>query len=388
MDWTSHAQRLADEITDSPSRWRNIVAATPRHLLAPSWWEATGDGWRAVVGERDPSAWMAAAYGARRSVVTRVGDWHADLADHGMELTGGRPTSSATMPALTVQMLGHLRLFKEARILDCGTGSGYGAALMSRLVTDENVTSVDIDKAVVDKASDRLAALNLFPYMAAVDATTGGLPEEADDGYDRLLATFSVQAIPAAWLRVLRVGGRFVTTLTGTSAILTAHKTEDGGADGRIARDWASFIPARHGEDYPPTLIDAQLPALRIRDGELVEIGRYPVLKVTEAWELHTMHTLACPGVEHHFEQHGEGIDAVRTAFMTHSDGSWARAVQRGEQQPEIHQGGPQRLWSVLDELRERWLRDGSLPVYGSTVQVDPDGTIHLKRGRWEATLT
>ena len=54
---------------------------------------------------------------------------------------------------------------------------------------------------------------------------------------------------------------------------------------------------------------------------------------------------------------------------------------------PVIHQAGPRRLWNDLDSLRERWLRDGSLPAYGSTVAITPDGTITFTRGRWQAIL-
>jgi hypothetical protein len=42
----------------------------------------------------------------------------------------------------------------------------------------------------------------------------------------------------------------------------------------------------------------------------------------------------------------------------------------------------------VLEVHRDRWVRDGYLQVYGSTATITPDGTVHLRRGRWEATIT
>ena len=33
------------------------------------------------------------------------------------------------------------------------------------------------------------------------------------------------------------------------------------------------------------------------------------------------------------------------------------------------------------------WLRDGSLPVYGASATITPDGGIHLRRGQWRASL-
>ena len=54
---------------------------------------------------------------------------------------------------------------------------------------------------------------------------------------------------------------------------------------------------------------------------------------------------------------------------------------------PLVHQSGPRRLWNTLDGLRADWLRDGSLPAYGATVTINPDGSLHFRRGRWTADI-
>jgi hypothetical protein len=72
---------------------------------------------------------------------------------------------------------------------------------------------------------------------------------------------------------------------------------------------------------------------------------------------------------------------------MIHPDGSWARATATGDQAPTVHQAGPRRLWDILDDLRLVWLREGSLPAHGAKVTITPDGSIHLNRGRWRATI-
>jgi hypothetical protein len=72
---------------------------------------------------------------------------------------------------------------------------------------------------------------------------------------------------------------------------------------------------------------------------------------------------------------------------MVHEDGSWARAVQTGNEPGVVHQGGPRRLWDVLDRARDHWLENGSLPLYGARVRITPDGVIHLRRGRWTAVI-
>ena len=96
------------------------------------------------------------------------------------------------------------------------------------------------------------------------------------------------------------------------------------------------------------------------------------------------MITVLVPGVEHYYREE----DGRRTAWMLHPDGSWARASAEGSDPPVVHQSGARRLWDLLDEVREMWLREGSLPVYGASATISPNGSIHLRRGKWCATLS
>ena len=85
----------------------------------------------------------------------------------------------------------------------------------------------------------------------------------------------SVRPIPASWLTALRPGGRLVTVISNTSLIITANKTEDGGAVGRVEWDRAMFMPARTGADYPPSRDDV-LAGLRDRDGDRSPLAVIP----------------------------------------------------------------------------------------------------------------
>jgi protein-L-isoaspartate O-methyltransferase len=313
MDWKARADRLAAEVTHPASRWRPLVAAMPRHVFVPRWWAWSQRGpslwhdtWELRDGPADPAAWLDAAY-SDKSLVTRVGPLHADHAGPADRPTG-RPTSSTTMPGLVVHMYRHAMIGDGMRVLDVGTGSGYGCALLTR---------------------------------------------------------------------------RLVTTITGTALIITADKRPDGGATGRAEWDRAGFMHARAGLDYPPGLPE-QFGAIHDADGDHVGAGRYPVANITMAWDLFSAVGVTVPGVQHHYQ---ENEDGRRTAWLLHPDGSWARATAMGDDPPVVHQAGPRRLWDTVDELRHAWLRDGSLPGYGSSVAVDPDGTLHLERGQWKATI-
>lgn len=375
MAWQDHAARLAVSVTPCGSRWREPVATVPRHLLVPRWWDtppgAAYGSWEPHDGPGDEDDWLATSY-SDQTLITQMAGRHADHARPG-DVVVGRPTSSSTLPSLVVRMLRHGEICEGMSVLDVATGSGYSAALLCRLLGDRLVTSIDVDPYLTDAAAGRLDAIGFRPQVLTCDAT-GPLP---GDGYDRIVSMVSVRPIPASWLAALKPGGRLVTVIANTSLILTATKTEDGGATGRIEPDWAMFMPARSGGDYPPRL-DELFAAVRDQDGEHVGRGRYPIVDVGGAWELWSMLEIVAPGIEHRYD---EGPDGRRTAWMLHADGSWARAVATGPDLPDVHQGGPRRLWDILDDIREYWLRNGALPLRGARVFVLPDGVIRLWRG-------
>jgi protein-L-isoaspartate O-methyltransferase len=371
VSWRDHAERLAALAAHPVSRWRPAIAATPRHVFVPAWWEGGGDGgWLRRDAGQDP----AGPY-RNRSLVTRAGPAHADHAAAG-DRAEGRPTSSSTKPGLVVAMYRHGMIGDGMDVLDIGTGSGYGTALLCARLGGQHVTSIDVDPYLVRAAAARLEHIGLHPGVRAGDAT-GPL----DGEWDRIVSMTSVSPVPASWLNALRPGGRIVTTITGTGVLITADKDSGGGACGRAEWHQAGFMHSRTGPDYPPSLLD-QHPQARDGDGEHVTASPYPLPRAW-SWELSSMLAVTVPGISDHYGEH----DGVRTAWLLHPDGSWARATATGDEPPVVRQAGPQRLWDILDALRYRWLRDGSLPVYGSDVAIAPDGAVTFTRGAWTATI-
>ncbi|MBD0710663.1 MULTISPECIES: methyltransferase domain-containing protein [unclassified Streptomyces] len=376
--WQEHAERHAERVADPDSRWFAPVARTARHALVPRWWEADGEGrWALRDGPADPVGWAEAAY-SDRSLVTRVGPLHADHARPG-DRPEGLPTSSATMPSLIVRMLRHARLGDGLSVLDLGTGAGGLTAYACRRLGERCVTSLDVDSYLVEAARERLARMGLAPRMVTADAT-GHIPGT----YDRIVSTVGLPAGPALRpvVAALKPGGRLTTTLGRTCLIVTGWKLKDGAVSGVVERDMAGFMPARSGADYPPAL--ARLLAhARTADGEERTTGRYPVLNLAEAWELRSLLEVVSPGVECAYEADGR----ARTALLAHPDGSWARAFAEWTDPPEVHQGGPRRLWAKLESLRHRLNAEGVLPLLGARALVTPDGVVHLSRGNWRGTL-
>ncbi len=377
MDWQPRALTLAGQVTHAVSRWREPVAVTPRHLFAPRWWTANGGGWDLRDGPADVPAWLDAAY-TDQTLVTQVGTVHADLARPGQQ-AAGRPASSSTLPSLAVQMYRHARITDGTDVLDVGTGSGYGTALLARRLGAQHVTSIDVDPYLTKASAERLDGIALHPQLVTCDAT-GPLPGD----YDRIVSMTAVRPVPPSWLTALRPGGRLVTTITGTTAILTGDKLDDGRAFGRIERDWAGFMAVRHGPGYPPQPGDGCEELLN-GDGEYVAPGRYPLVIPEDTWELRTMLSIEHPGIVSHHQPHSDG---TATVWLVHADGSWARAEgEPGKAAPLVHQGGPRQLWDLIDGLRDRWLAEGAFPVYGAVAMVETDGTIRLARGAWRAAI-
>lgn len=372
--WVAKAEELAGRITDARSRWRGPVRSIPRHVLVPNWWIRAGLGqWSLVRGQDDESRWLDAAY-QDTSLVTSVAGLHADHAAPG-DHPVGLPTSSSTLPNLSLTMYRLARIEDQDAILDIGTGSGYACLLAVLRYPAARMTSIDIDPYVIAAATRRLNELGQQPTLAVCNAL-GHLPGE----YDRIVATTAFRTIPPGWLTSLRPGGRLVTTIAGTTLLLAADKSPDGTAFGRIDYRWAGFMTARGDPGgYPPE------PAWDGAFEAEPERGRYPVIDLESgpARDLRTMFELSAPGVVHGYAQNGE----VRTARMHHADGSWALAEGVGSAAPTVRQGGPRRLWDLLEAERTRALDRGGYPVRGASAFITADGAIHLKNQGWTKSL-
>jgi len=355
------------------------VRSVPRHLLVPRWFTGSPDGqaWEVRDGPSGEAAWLDAAYDGSVTLVTRIGTVHADHAEPGARYEG-RPASSATLPRLVLDMYRRARLFDGADVLDVGTGSGYGTALLATRLGDQRVTSIDIDPYLTTAAASRLDGIGLHPRILACDAAAG-LP----GSYDRIVPMVSLPGIPASWLAALRPGGRLVFSLAGGSVLITATRTPDGGAAGRVEYERAGFMAARHGPGYPPCpVITGQADD---GDGDDITTSPYPVVDPTWGWELDAMLSVTTPGLT--YRTRADPGTGITTTWMTHPDGSWARAAGRPGQPATIHQAGPRRLWDTLDQIRADWLTKGYLPLRGAGARIDTDGTCRLTKDGWHAVI-
>ena len=124
----------------------------------------------------------------------------------------GRPTSSASQPAIVAIMLEQLDPRPGDRVLEIGAGTGYNAALLAELVGPAGaVTTIDLQP---DVAAEARAALADAGYGSVrVLAGDGVLGDPAGAPYQRMIATAACWELPAAWHDQLADGGVLVAPL-------------------------------------------------------------------------------------------------------------------------------------------------------------------------------
>ena len=116
--------------------------------------------------------------------------------------------------------------------------------LLSALVGDQAVTTVEFDPALAAQARTQPVSCRIHTHVIHGDVAAGC---DGDGPYERIVAAFSVDRIPPDWLTQTLPGGRVVTPWTsawcryGTLAL-----TVDGhrAAHGRF-HPFASFMPMR-----------------------------------------------------------------------------------------------------------------------------------------------
>ena len=125
----------------------------------------------------------------------------------------GSAYSSRTLPIpcgsfmegadMAVRLLDRLKLKPGHRVLEVGTGSGFTAAVMGRIV--ERVLSIDRYKTLTEQARQRFDALGIGNVIARQADGSVGLPNEGS--FDRIVAWTAFDSLPRFLLDQLSSGG-------------------------------------------------------------------------------------------------------------------------------------------------------------------------------------
>ena len=149
-----------------------------------------------------------------------------------------------SQPFVVAYMTEQLKVAKHHRVLEIGTGSGYQAAILSRLAG--RVLTVERFRTLAETARARLEAL----HCDNVEVMLGdGFDVPSDAGqFDRIMVTAAMVQIPDSLLERLRPDGILIAPVGphhGVQTLVRVTKTADG-YDRKELVD-VRFVPALPG---------------------------------------------------------------------------------------------------------------------------------------------
>jgi protein-L-isoaspartate(D-aspartate) O-methyltransferase len=160
--------------------------------------------------------------------------------DHPLPVGHGQTISQPYIVALMTELA---RPSPTDRALEIGTGSGYQAAVLSRLVA--HVYSVEIVDTLHQQAAERLARLGYANVTAIRADGYDGWPAAAP--YDIVLVTAAPEEVPEALIAQLAPGGRLVIPVGARSQELQLiEKDSEGRTRARTVAP-VMFVPLVRG---------------------------------------------------------------------------------------------------------------------------------------------
>lgn len=123
--------------------------------------------------------------------------------DHPLPIEAGQTISQPYIVALMIEAAG---IKPGDKVLEVGSGSGYAAAVMSRIARE--VVGIERQHDLVGVARDRLHRLGYDNVRIVEGDGTRGCPDEAP--FDAILAAASGSHVPKTLVDQLSPGGRLV----------------------------------------------------------------------------------------------------------------------------------------------------------------------------------
>ena len=133
-----------------------------------------------------------------------------------------------SQPYIVALMTDLLRLAKNHRVLEIGTGSGYQAAILARLAAE--VYTIEIIPALGEQATERLRQLGFGNVRTRIGDGYYGWEEEAP--FDAIVVTAAASHIPPPLIKQLKPGGRMVIPVGSrfmVQQLVVVEKDQAGG---------------------------------------------------------------------------------------------------------------------------------------------------------------
>jgi protein-L-isoaspartate(D-aspartate) O-methyltransferase len=153
-------------------------------------------------GIHDPKV-LAAMREVPREAFVRQDQRDFSYDDGPLPILEGQTISQPYVVALMIQ---ELEIGAEDRVLEIGTGSGYAAAIISRMAAD--VYTVERIESLVDFARQNLEALGYDNVHVQLGDGTLGWSEHAP--YDAIIVAAGGPEVPESLKEQLAIGGRLI----------------------------------------------------------------------------------------------------------------------------------------------------------------------------------
>lgn len=171
--------------------------------------------------------------------------------DIALETSSGRPPRWLMEPMVFARLAQAAAIDKSDVVLDVGIGTGYGAAVLSRLAA--TVVAVEDDPALAEAAARTLERLQVDNVACITGDPKKGCPAQAP--YDVILFEGAIDRIPEEIGEQLAEGGRLVAVLRGD-----AGPSQTGPGQSRMGK--AILAERRGGRLSHRILFDAGTPYL------------------------------------------------------------------------------------------------------------------------------
>jgi protein-L-isoaspartate(D-aspartate) O-methyltransferase len=151
-----------------------------------------------------------------------------------------------SQPYVVAYMSELLKVEKNHKLLEVGTGSGYQAAVLSHMC--RRLFTIEIHRQLLLAARVRFERLGLDNIVTRVGDGRKGWPEQAP--FDRIIVTAAASEIPPALIEQLALGGRLgmpVGESRESQKIVVLDKTNRGLESEELMP--VRFVPLRGGED-------------------------------------------------------------------------------------------------------------------------------------------
>jgi len=188
-------------------------------------------------GVRDPVV-LAAMRAVPRERFVRLEDAESAYEDRPLPIGEGQTISQ---PYIVGLMAEALELGSGDRVLEVGAGSGYAAAVLSRIAAE--VFGIERHATLAAAAGERIRALGYHNVCIVAGDGTLGLPEHAP--FDAILVSAGGPEVPAALLAQLAPEGRLVIPVgdgQGRQELLRIRRTGDDRYD-ETSLGQVQFVP-------------------------------------------------------------------------------------------------------------------------------------------------